>query len=337
VQWRHGAVDLGGSRRYCCGLVGKAMNAWPLLSHRLIAIATAIVMVTSAIALAGPPPASASDSPSGFWYGTDSWSMNVLGSGPYREPVIGTNYGGYMGMIGGWAWWLGCRGAFLAWSKSNSYTADLNFTKYRKGVGTGVYWFMGGPGVDPRYNGNATEAYAWGARQAARTLTDIRGLPASQRVLYPIVWMDIELPGISPAPDNGWDSVYTSPCSGQAKQSYVPAAVDRADFNGFWDYVYRHSSYRIGVYSAASIWTRIFGSGPASAIPNTYEWTYEPETPDLSHAPSGWCYRGVSGCAQFFGGQSSSNPHALMWQFSGGGGVRNGYGDFDQIDSNRSS
>jgi hypothetical protein len=27
-----------------------------------------------------------------------------------------------------------------------------------------------------------------------------------------------------------------------------------------------------------------------------------------------------------------SNKHALMWQFSGGAGVRNPYGDFDQID-----
>ena len=45
--------------------------------------------------------------------------------------------------------------------------------------------------------------------------------------------MDIELPGIAPAPDNGWNSVYTSPCSGVVKQSSVPTSLDRADFNGF--------------------------------------------------------------------------------------------------------
>ncbi len=45
--------------------------------------------------------------------------------------------------------------------------------------------------------------------------------------------------------------------------------------------------------------------------------------------------RGRRDCAQFFGGQTSSSAHALMWQWSGGGGVRNGFGDFDQIDSAR--
>jgi hypothetical protein len=144
--------------------------------------------------------------------------------------------------------------------------------------------------------------------------------------------MDIELPGIAPAPDNGWDSVYTSPCSGRVKRSSVPPAVDRADFNGFWGYLRAHSHYAPGVYSAPTVWSRIFGAGSASKIPHTYEWTYEPETADLSHAPHGWCYRRIAGCAEFFGGVKRSSTHALMWQFSGGGGVRNGYGDFDQID-----
>ena len=38
-----------------------------------------------------------------------------------------------------------------------------------------------------------------------------------------------------------------------------------------------------------------------------------------------------------FGGQSSSSPSALMWQWSGGGGVSNGVGDFGQTDSARPS
>ena len=87
----------------------------------------------------------------------------------------------------------------------------------------------------------------------------------------------------SPRADNGWNSVYTSPCSGVVKQSYVPAAADRADFNGFWDYVAAHSAYKPGVYSAPAVWDSIFGSGSASPgspgyIPHTDEWTYEPET-----------------------------------------------------------
>jgi hypothetical protein len=277
----------------------------------------------------------ASDSPRGFWYGTDSHFVHVQGSGPYREPAIGGSYGGYIGMAGSWARWLDCRGAFTAWSKVNSAQADRNFTRYHRGIGTGAYWFMGGPGVDPHYDGTAREAKSWGARQAARALADTRGLPASQRVRYPVLFMDIELPGIAPAPDNGWTAVYTSPCSGVVRHRGVRPAVNRADFNGFWGYVHAHSSYKPGVYSARSIWRTIFGTGGASRIKNTFEWTYEPETSELSHAPTGWCYRGISGCAQFFGGIGRSSSHALMWQFSGGGGVRNGLGDFDQIDGRR--
>ena len=89
---------------------------------------------------------------------------------------------------------------------------------------------------------------------------------------------------------------------------FEPAAVDRADFNGFWGYVRGHSSYAPGVYSAPDVWRRIFGTGAASRIPHTYEWTYEPETANLSYALSGWCYRVVSGyAAESFGGVTRSN------------------------------
>jgi hypothetical protein len=284
----------------------------------------------------GAQAARAGDTPPGFWYGTDSDYVNVSGSPPYRTPVIGGAYGGYIGMLGSWAWWLRCHGAFLAWSHANAAQADLNFTKYHKGVGTGGYWFMGGPGVDPHYNGTAREANKWGARQAARALSDLRGLPRDQRARYPILFMDIEFPGIAPAPDNGWNTVYTSPCSGKVRRSHIRASVDRAEFNGFWGYIRAHSSHAPGVYSAPGNWRGIFGTGSASRIFHTYEWTYEPETSNLAHAPSGWCYRGVSGCAEFFGGITRRSKYAVMWQFSGGGGVRNGYGDFDQIDGRRS-
>ena len=29
---------------------------------------------------------------------------------------------------------------------------------------------MGGPGVDPRYNGSSAEAYSWGAEQATQAI-----------------------------------------------------------------------------------------------------------------------------------------------------------------------
>jgi hypothetical protein len=293
--------------------------------------------VTTAALPAGPVRAvttaqlrPAGDGPPGFWYGTDSLPVTVSGSAPYREPSIGGAYGGYIGMTGSWSYWLGCHGGFLAWSATDSAQADTNYSKYGLGIGTAVYWFMGGPGVDPSYNGTAAEASAWGARQAVRALADAAG----EQVTYPVLFMDIELPGVAPATDNGWNNVYTSACSGVVKHSGVPAALDRADFNGFWNYVSAHSKYKPGVYSAPDIWTQIFGTGSAASIPGTDEWTYEPETASLSNAPQGWCLKS-GGCAEFFGGVTSASGNALMWQWSGGGGVRNPIGDFDQIDATR--
>jgi hypothetical protein len=273
------------------------------------------------------------DGPAGFWYGTDSATVPVPGSAPYKNPIIGGYYGGYIGMTGNWANLAGCH-KIVVWSATNSAQANTNYLSYHKGIGTGVYWFMGGPGVDPHYNGTASEAYSWGEQQAARTLYDIGHV----HVTYPVVFMDVEIPGnapsYTPAFDNGWNNVYTSACSGVIKHSGIPAAVDRAVINGFAAYLTTHSSYKAGVYSASSVWTSIFGTGAASLIPNTYEWTYLPETSSLSNAPQGWCLKS-GGCAQFFGGQTSSSKYAVMWQWSGGGGIRNGVGDFDQIDSAR--
>jgi hypothetical protein len=96
-----------------------------------------------------------------------------------------------------------------------------------------------------------------------------------------------------------------------------------------------HSHFKAGVYSAPEIWADIFGTGTASLIQNTYEWTYEAFTSSLNHHPYGWCLSGTSICAKFFGGQTSASKYALMWQWSGGGGSSNGYGDFDQIDAVR--
>jgi hypothetical protein len=291
-----------------------------------------VLATTGAVITLAATAASAGDGPTGFWYGTDSTTVTVSGTAPYSEPVIGGAYGGYIGMTGNWAEWL-C-GTHGAWSATNSAQANTNYNTYHKGIGTGVYWFMGGPGVDPHYNGTAGEAYSWGQQQAARTLYDIGHV----HVTYPVVFMDVEIPGnapyFTPAFDNGWNNVYTSACSGVIKHSGISATVDRDEINGFATYLTTHSSYKAGVYSAASVWTSIFGTGTASLIPNTYEWTYLPETSSLSNAPSGWCLRS-GGCAQFFGGQTSSSKYALMWQWSGGGGIRNGVGDFDQIDANR--
>jgi hypothetical protein len=310
---------------------------WPAGRIRYLAAAAAVLAAVSvAPAVASTASAAASDSPAGFWYGTDSRTVTITGSAPYHVPVIGGYYGGYLGMAGNWAVLAGCH-KIVVWSSANSTQANTNHATYHKGIGTGVYWFMGGPGVDPHYNGTASEAYAWGARQAARALAHA----ATLHVTYPVVFADIEIPGnapsYTPAPDNGWNSVYTAPCSGVVRTSFVPAGVDRAVLNGFAAYLTGHSSYKAGVYSAPDIWRQIFGTGSAASLTNTYEWTYESFTGSLAHPPAGWCLTGSASatCARFFGGIGSGSKYALMWQWSGGGGSFNGVGDFDQIDANR--
>jgi hypothetical protein len=281
------------------------------------------------------PTAPAGNSP-GFWYGTDSATIAITSRAPYREPVIGGAYGGYIGMIGNWAAWQGCH-KVVVWSPADANDARTNYVTYHLGIGVGAYWFMAGPGVDPHYNGTTAEATTWGQEQAKATLSDLA--KASPKVTYPVVFLDVELPGdapsYTPAPDNGWNAVYTSPCSGVVKQNGIAAQVDRADFNGFADYLTSHSTYKAGVYSAPSIWADIFGTGSAATITNTYEWTYIDETASLADPPYNWCLAGTRTCAQFFGSITSSSKYALMWQWSGGGGVRNAYGDFDQIDKLR--
>ncbi len=319
---RIGWVILAAAVLTATGAIGAIGAASPLAGQALAATGTS----ARAAAVAG-------DSPAGFWYGTDSSTVAISGSAPYQVPVIGGDYGGYIGMTGNWANLAGCH-KIVVWSAVNSSQANANYARHL-GIGTGVYWFMGGPGVDPHYNGTQSEAYAWGEQQAARTLYDISHV----HVTYPVVFMDIEIPGnapsYTPAPDNGWNTVYTSACSGVVRTSYVPAALDRDVLNGFAAYLTGHSHYKAGVYSAPDIWAEIFGTGTVSLIPNTYEWTYESFTASLAHHPAGWCLAGTSTCANFFGGQTSASKYALMWQWSGGGGSYNGVGDFDQIDANR--
>jgi hypothetical protein len=306
------------------------------------AVVLGLVACTNSPALPATPPRTtvpvpSGDTPRGFWYGTDSSEVAAPGPAPFREPAIGGAYGGYIGMVGNWAGWQGCGGGTV-WSATDSARARTNFVAHDAGIGVGGYWFMAGPGVDPRYNGTTKQAAAWGMAQAKQALADLHRTPTA--VNYPVLFMDIELPGdapsYTPAPDNGWNDVYTAPCSGLVKQSYLPSSLDRADLNGFSEYLTRHSSYKAGVYSAPSIWPLIFGTSAADAsLPNTYEWTYNGLTSSLTNHPDGWCLSGTQTCAQFFGGLTSSSKYALMWQWSGGGGTSNGYGDFDQIDANR--
>lgn len=302
----------------------------------VISVAAVLPVLASASVSASASVGVPSADPSLFVAGSDSHPVPVSGSAPYHEPVIGGAYGGYIGMAGNWAKWAGCQGKQVVWSSANAAAAAADQAG-GFGVGVGGYWFMAGPGVDPGYDGSTSEAYSWGRRQAARTLADVANLHLS----YPVIFMDVEIPGsapdFTPAPDDGWNNVYTSACSGVIRHSGIPVGVDRADLNGYAAYLTSHSSYRAGVYSAPDIWRSIFGTGPSSLIPHLYEWTYESFTGSLADPPSGWCLTGgaSSTCARFFGGMTSASDYALMWQWSGGGGSSNGVGDFDQIDASR--
>src|SRR5579875_2433845 len=88
----------------------------------------------SAQAAASPPRslavASDGDGQAGFWWATDSWPVTVPGRAPYQMPFLGGAYGGYIAMIGNWAWWLGCPGQehFLADAPTDAAQAHANFS-----------------------------------------------------------------------------------------------------------------------------------------------------------------------------------------------------------------
>src|SRR5689334_17462415 len=253
------------------GLIeGEHESSGGMMKRTWLALAAGLALVvTSAGTASATERLPAGDAPPGFWWGTDSFNVSVPGKGPYSMPFLGGAYGGYIGMTGNWAYWQGCSGQehFIAYSSANAAQAHTNFVTYHKGVGRGAYWFMGGPGVDPHWNGTAAEAYKWGAQQASRALIDIAN---GGGIDYPVVWMDIEIPGIGPATDNGWNTVYTTPCSGRVKQQHILASIDRADFNGFYDYVTRTPS--TGRVSTPPSWCGTRSSAatvPARAAPAT--------------------------------------------------------------------
>ena len=149
---------------------------------------------TTAAAARRRPQADRSGQPAGFAYGTDSWPMSITGSGAVpraghrqqlrRLHVAWRELGAARG---------GCTtGNFLAWAPPTPRRPNANYIKYHLGVGTGVYWYMGGPGVDPHYNGTTTEAYNWGAYAGG---VDARRDGKSMHVPYPVIWADIEHAG----------------------------------------------------------------------------------------------------------------------------------------------
>jgi Protein of unknown function (DUF4232) len=292
-------------------------------SHVALAIARRALPTAQADSLG----VTADVSPTGFYYGTDSSAPFACGDGPYTAPVgdcaNGTHgpYGEYIGELGSYMNWQGCTTSGLNWVQANYNMANDNLVKYHVGLGSAAYWFAAGPGRDPHYNGTVAEATAWGIAQAKQVIASLGGAFFGFRYIF----MDIENNGTAPD-GNGWNTVWNGPCGNKVEAGYIDPNVDYATFSGFRNYIDIHSPYLAGVYSAGGSsygsWAGIFGGGQ---IHHTAEWTFTDEQAKVSY-PGGFSNSAAN--ASWFAGAPAACD--LMWQWSGGNGVLNGYGDFDQ-------
>jgi hypothetical protein len=280
--------------------------------------------VLGASVVSGSGRAVATDTPSGYYYGSDSNGPQAQGRYPYTEPVTGGLYASYTGEIGTWTDWTGCtHGTALNLVDVNAVNANERLLPSIPGLS--LYWFMAGPGADPHYNGTLEEATAWGTAQAVQvqalsTALAARGI-VTRTPYIPMMYMDIEgQPAAGFA--NGWNEIVNS-CGRITKAKVIPPPVDRATLNGFYTFIHVHTIFHPGVYSTPWFWDHTFGTGPFGHIPNTYEWTAETSAAQPTPAPSGFT-QGGSG-AQWFGGVNVA--HQAGWQWTQHGG------DWDQIDA----
>lgn len=269
------------------------------------------------------------DSPTGFWYGSDSNAPVPTSSsgGVYLMPhsPTGGAYGGYVGELGGYDIWQNCVSNGPNWNATGYNDAQSNLNNHKDGVGSGGYWMMAGPGRElGGFTTSATNATNWGTSQAQRAVSD-----AMDHTLgFPYIFMDIEA-----VDAHGWNEGFSGVCSGTETASSISSALDRDTFNGFWNYVENSSPYLASVYEAGgsgpNAWNAVFGSG--QTLGNTAEWTYVNETSSISTFPTGWSVGGTSPVWY----ASAPAKCQMLWQWSGGNGQTSGFGDFDQIDGNR--
>ncbi len=312
-------VRLCGSPRILSFLPGGKAGAAMTIGHG----ALHAIRADAALATA------AGDSP-GFYYGTDSSAPYACGHGPYTEPAgscgNGTagSYGEYIGELGAFWNWKACTSSGLAWNQADYNMANDNLVHYGTGLGAAAYWFAAGPGRDPHYNGTTAEAAAWGRQQAKAVIARLSGYFFGFRYIF----LDIENNG-APPDGNGWNTVWNGPCGSKIKATYIAPQVDYATYQGFASYIDAHSPYLAGVYSAGGVsygsWIGIFGG---EQLRNVAEWTFTNEQSQLAFP---WGFSASSASPQWFGGAQAACH--LLWQWSGGNGVINGYGDFDQAEA----
>ena len=133
--------------------ISRRPGHWRRLAGGLLGVCALAVP----LALVGATSAAAGDTPAGFLYGTDTRQVTISGSAPYRIPVIGGYYGGYIGMTGNWAILTGCH-KIVIFSATNSARANANHATYTRASAPACTASWAGPAVDPHYNGTTSEA-----------------------------------------------------------------------------------------------------------------------------------------------------------------------------------
>lgn len=292
-----------------------------------VLLAASIAAVCALLFCAWPNPAWAGDSADFYWGTDDNGPAPGTGfnrcnstSEPWLEPNVSNNgcgnYQYYGGNVGSFET-LACGEAAAGWNQTAANRAHQNF-EAGLGLGTVAYWYGGGPGSDPNYDGTASEATSWGQEQAEHAITD-----AENKTLDTyLVILDVEDNGYE-----GWNEVdYSGTCN--AKSSGIAVALDKDTLNGFLNYIYDNSPYFEGVYSSTSQWNSIFGS---YSLTDTTEITADWGEGCYQPAPLGWNQPASPNCtagnsANFFGGVSSSDSCAFAWQWYGSSSA-----DYDQV------
>lgn len=293
----------------------------------------------------------------GFYYGLDTSSVSPTGSGPYTVPfsngVSDGTLGAYYGQVGDYQLVNGCSNGFFGFNQTTAKDAQANQLDYGAGMGTSVFFTLGGPGADPSWNSTSSEAYAWGARQAnaaAKNFFTSPYYPYAEYATTNIMWLDIES-------GYGWDSG-GSGC--QAVTYTKNLGYNRDVFNGFWNCLQGESGSSTGgvtctggnnagtlgdtpgVYSAPQFWNVQMSPNVLSSA--TWQWTFENSNDQntTSYAPQGWSIAqplacgssgedGTANTAKFFSADTTSSSGALAWQWAGGNGCNTSY-TMDQVD-----
>jgi len=300
------------------------------LSVLTVLLVCGISALLSAIVTAAP--AYANDSPTYYWYGADGFGPVASGSGPYTMPTVGGTFGVYAAEVGTWEDMQGC-GSYSgrAINGTDVTAANWEFTnQYGQGhwpEGTALYWYMAGPGADPKYNPSTyTTALgnAWGVAQATAAMNEQAA--AGPAFDSGVVFMDIEN-GFTISGSNyynGWNEWVNGSGSScgllhSGNPGSIPEAFDRAVMNGFMSYI-TGQTLTPGLYTSPDYWTQTMGtcSGTNSnaCMKYTYQWTAEGDSGCVQPNPVGWS-QAAGPCsataAAWFAGVTSSYEAAWQW------------------------